>query len=115
MGHTLMIKMWHNLCNHLGVQNRNWKILLAYRFPINTAELMNLLDEVFDIMLRNHFYSSTTQTNLNRERIPICRSGSFIAVSRVIAEQIGVVAEINITPTAGNQFITASVEYKNIF
>ena len=61
--------MRHNLSNHLGIHNSNRQILLANGFPVDTAELIDLLYEVFYVALWHGLNTTATKAYLHTEGI----------------------------------------------
>ena len=84
---------------HLGVFDRDRKVLLPDGFPVDEAELIDLFDDLIDNLglyglisivraLDSYFYG---------EWITITRIKLAIIVTGVIAKQIGVIAQVDIS------------------
>ena len=98
-GHPTAGEMRDDFREHLGVFDRDRKVLLPDGFPVDAAELIDLFDELIDNLGRYGLPPIVWafDTDFYGEWITITRIKLAIIVTGVIAKQIGVVAQVDIS------------------
>ena len=83
--------MRHDFCNHLRVFNCDRKSLLLNGFPVYSAELIHLVNQLlYDGCFNFVIPVWTSNRQLYRKWKPVHIAEPLVFISRVIAEQIAV-------------------------
>ena len=95
--HCSALEMRNDFGKHLRIFDGYRQVLLLYRLPIDSAELVHLLDEIGRNLIVNGLVAVgwTLDLDLDREGVAVIRVGLAILVTSVVAQQIGVFAQVD--------------------